>query len=170
MAHTFEELATGELDGLYQGALFLTAGDERRAESLLVEALGRSFRAFSASDSLEDIRRWLEGKLVATYIARNIGRARGTEPAPWPGDRVDPRVFDQLDAQGLHAAAAAVPWAARAALWLVLLRRWPYDDASLAMGVERQDLKDLLRHRHTLMGAILGGKGGRPGTRWAAGR
>ena len=66
-------------------------------------------------------------------------------------------------------AAAAVPWPARAALWLVLLRRWSYADAAGLMEVDREMLKTLLRYRDTLMGAILGGGKSRSGARWTSG-
>ena len=44
MARTFEELATPELDALYQGALFLSGGEPSGAEYLVVEAVTLSFR------------------------------------------------------------------------------------------------------------------------------
>lgn len=160
MAHTFEELATGELDGLYQGALFLSAGDEDQAESLLTDMLARSFQAFGTADSVDDITRWLEGKLVLTFLDRGLERLEAPKAASRMPERLDPSVFDALDARGLHAAAAAVPALARVALWLVLLRRWAYDEASEVLGLGRDGLQDLLRHRHTLMAAILGGTRG----------
>jgi DNA-directed RNA polymerase specialized sigma24 family protein len=171
MSRTFEELATREIDGLYQGALFLTAGDEDDAENLLLDTLGRSFNRFRASQDVEDISRWLEGRLVSTFLETHPRDARAGRPAA-PLERIPTHsheIFAGLDAPGLHMAAAAVPWAARAALWLVLLRRWPYADASDVMGVDEGVLKDLLRYRHTLMGAILGGLSGKAGARRASG-
>jgi DNA-directed RNA polymerase specialized sigma24 family protein len=171
MSRTFEELATPEIDGLYHGALFLTAGDEDDAEGLLLDTLGRSFNQFRTPQDVEDIRRWLEGRLVATFMEAHSRDARVSRPvrplerAPTNG----PEIFAGLDAPGLHMAAGAVPWAARAALWLVLLRRWRYADASTVMGVDEEVLKDLLSYRHTLMGAILGGLGGKSEARRASG-
>ena len=163
MSQTFEELATRELDSLYQGALFLTAGDESEAEQLLVETLGASFRRFHSDDSLDDVGTWLEGRMASAFMAGHMGGPhKGTAPTP-TGPGFDPSAFAALDAAGLNSAAATVPWAARAALWLVLLRRWTYAAASEALGVDQAVLRDLLEYRHTLMGAILGGKRRRTG-------
>ncbi len=164
MPHTFEELATRELDGLYQGALFLSGGREGDAESLLVSALARSFHLYGTVDAEDDLGRWLEGKLVATHMTRAPDQEaiRPSDPGSRPGS-FDARVFEELDARGLNRAAGSVPHAARAALWLVLLRRWSYDDAAGVMKVDRETLADLLRFRHTLVSAVLGRNG--PGVR-----
>ena len=170
MSKTFEQLATREIDGLYQGALFLTAGDVTKAEQLLIDTLGRSFHRFQASDTVEDIRRWLEGRLISTFVEH---RVRTEEPAPRRsrslGEAGARAAFESLDGKGLHLAAATVPWGARAALWLVLLRRWSYADASAAMGVSAEVLGNLLEYRHTLMGAILGSNTGNAGARRLSG-
>jgi DNA-directed RNA polymerase specialized sigma24 family protein len=171
MSQTFEELATNEIDGLYQGALFLAAGDEVEAEQLLIETLGRSFSRFHAGDATDDIRRWLEGKMVSTFMESHSRDVTPTHHGPGAVrlQASHESAFASLDAQGLHSAAAEVPWAARAALWLVLLRRWKYDDASDAMGIGRPILKNLLEYRHTLVGAILGGRRRRDRGQHAAG-
>lgn len=170
MSRTFEELATREIDGLYQGALFLTAGNEEQAEELLLDTLGRSFNRFHTTPRVEDIARWLEGRLVSTFMETHPRDARATGPAAPSGMAAGATdVFAGLDASGLHMAAASVPWVARAALWLVLLRRWNYADTSDVMGVDERVLKDLLRYRHTLMGAILGRPGGKAEARRASG-
>ena len=102
----------------------------------------------------------LSGRLVATHMTRAPGGAVATPSIPGsPSGPFDASVFEQLDARGLHRAAGSVPHAARAALWLVLLRRWSYDDACSVMGVGREDLADLLRYRHTLVSAVLSRKG-----------
>lgn len=171
MSHTFEELATRELDGLYNGALFLSAGDAEGAEDLLLDALSRSFHQFRSRNGADEIGRWLEGKLVATFVARHDGSetAAGLRPERIERPSVTAEVFDALDGRGLTLAAASVPWTARAALWLVLLRRWSYADAAQVMGIDREILKDLLRYRDTLMSAILGGGNGRTRGRKATG-
>jgi DNA-directed RNA polymerase specialized sigma24 family protein len=170
MSKTFEELATQEIDGLYQGALFLTAGDEGEAEQLLIDTLGRSFHQFAASDTVEDIRRWLEGRLVSTFLEHRVGieepAPRRNRPSGQPGAKA---AFGALDGKALHLAAATVPWGARVALWLVLLQRWSYADASAAMGVSSDVLRNLLEYRHTLMGAILGSNTGNAGARRLSG-
>ena len=98
---------------------------------------------------------------------------RSDEPAPRrshrPGQPGARAAFGALDGKGLNLAAAAVPWGARAALWLVLLRRWSYADASATIGVTADVLKDLLEYRHTLMGAILGSNTGNAGARRLSG-
>ena len=101
--------------------------------------------------------------MVSTFMETHFRDGRVSRPAA-PMERTRarrPEIFAGLDAPGLHTAAGAVPWAARAALWLVLLRRWRYADASTVMGVDEEVLKDLLGYRHTLMGAILGGLSGK---------
>lgn len=171
MSRTFEELATREIDGLYQGALFLTAGDEEHAEDLLLDTVRGSFSRFRTTQSVEDIGRLLEGQLVSTFMEthpRDV-RAAGLEGPPARLAAGSHDAFAGLDASRLYVAAASVPWAARAALWLVLLRRWAYADASHVMGVDERVLKDLLRYRHTLMGVILGRASHEVGARRASG-
>ncbi len=71
----------------------------------------------------------------------------------------------ELDPFALHKAARRIPPRARAALWLVLLRRWKYSEASRVLETDLDDLKDLLGYRHLLLTAVLRGPDQRNGTR-----
>ena len=51
----------------------------------------------------------------------------------------------------------------RAALWLVMLQRWEYAEAAMVLGVQRDDLLELLRHRDTLVSGVMRGPGARDG-------
>jgi DNA-directed RNA polymerase specialized sigma24 family protein len=48
-----------------------------------------------------------------------------------------------------------MPPLARAAIWLVVFRRWPYGDASIVLGTDVDGVKDLLRYRQVLMTAVV---------------
>lgn len=152
MPRTFEEMASRELDSLYQGALFLTGGDPLLAETLLVNTLTGSFAAYGRQRSREAAERWLEGRLVQQFLSQRKPDAVRTGQRHRRSLR---RAFDELDADTLFSAAEALPSWPRAAIWLVLLRRWSYAEACTAMGVEREVLEDLLRFRDVLMTEIL---------------
>ena len=140
MSRTFEERASAGLDALYQGALFLSGGHPDEAEELLVAAVSRAFRERQAGAGAEPFERHLEGTLAVVALqagGRSVTGAHAREG-------VHP----------LHAAAATMPMRARAALWLVLLRRWSYADAALEIGVERDRLRDLLAWRERLARAL----------------
>jgi len=70
----------------------------------------------------------------------------------------------KVDPFALYKAARRVPPRARAALWLVLLRRWKYLEASRVIETDLDDLKDLLGYRHLLLTAVLRGPEERDGT------
>ena len=71
--------------------------------------------------------------------------------------RVSSAVQAEIDPQALFMAAERVPPRARAALWLVIFRRWTYDDASRALDTDPGSLKDLLSYRHVLLTALMRG-------------
>lgn len=54
----------------------------------------------------------------------------------------------------MYTGAAEVPIEARVALWLVVMRRWDYAAAAERLGVDRDDLKELLKHREKLVAAV----------------
>ncbi len=163
MSQTFEELAGQEVDGLFQGALFLQAGDEAAAEDLLLWTLTKAFHVFRETGGGESPDQWLEGRLIHEFLALLpmsdvAAQARAAElesPLQYVGS---------VDPGALHEAAGQVPTRARAALWLVVLRRWTYEEASAALHTTTEELKDLLRFRHTLMSAVLKPRHGRNGT------
>jgi DNA-directed RNA polymerase specialized sigma24 family protein len=165
MPRTFEELATPELDALYQGALFLSAGEPTEAENLVVEAVTLAFREHASIERIEDVQRWFEARLVRSFL-----RTVQDGPVESPHSQVitngvDPAAFDGLGSQDLYAAAAAIPILPRAALWLTLLRRWSYSDAAAVLSVEESEMPTLLAWRDTLMHALIAPA--RPGDRAA---
>jgi hypothetical protein len=152
MSRTFEEMAGRELDSLYQGALFLSGGEPWVAEKLLVDALTTSFREHGKGLPDGSVERWLEGRLVQQFL---VGVELGPSPVGAGGERGVRGPFDGLEADTLFAAAGALPPWARAAVWLVLLRRWSYGEACEALAVDLGVLEDLLRYRDQLMTEIL---------------
>lgn len=161
---TFEEVATAEVDHLYRGALFLSGGDEEAAEGLLLWTLTRSFHAFRAAKGVSDAARWLEGRLVDEFVAAS--KAAGVDvDEVWMASPDRPRrQVGNVDARALAVAAARIPFRARAALWLVVLRRWKYEDAARSLGVSGSELKNLLKYRDALVGAVISGPSERNGT------
>lgn len=155
MARTFEELATPELDALYQGALFLAGGTTTDAEHLVVEAVTLAFREHAHEKRIEDEQRWFEARLVRSFLrAVHEGAPDVAEPAVVT-QSVAPGAFADLGSEALFDAASSVPARPRAALWLVLLRRWSYADAAHIIGVDVEQLADLLAWRNALMNALL---------------
>lgn len=161
---TFEEVATTEVDHLYRGALFLSGGDEDAAEALLLWTLTRAFHAYRSAQEVGDAARWLEGRLVGEFISASNAAGLDANEA-WPGSQEPPtRRVGKVDSRALAFAAGRVPFRARAALWLVVLRRWKYEDVARTLGVSGDDVKNLLKYRDALVGAALGGAGERNGT------
>lgn len=163
MSHTFEELAGEEVDGLFQGALFLQAGDEEAAEDLLLWTLTKAFHVFRETRGGESPDRWLEGRLVHEFLALIPNGDSAPRGHTAELDRRS-RHVGSVDPGVLHEAAGQVPARARAALWLVVLRRWSYEEASAALQTNTEDLKDLLRFRNTLMSAVFRPRNGLNGT------
>jgi DNA-directed RNA polymerase specialized sigma24 family protein len=158
MTHTFEELAATELDALYQGALFLRAGDPGEAELLLIEAVAQAFKKRAMQPASASMQRWLERCLVQALLRQESDSVGTPSPATSSaGHREAPSVGDVSPGQ-LYAAAEPIPPLARAALWLVILRRWTYADATDAVGVETHDIHLLLSHRETLLRGLTATK------------
>ncbi len=138
MPQTFEELVGRELDLLYRGALFLTGGGEAAAEDLLVDTLRGAFHTYRSAHVAEgDSQRWLEGCLAQKALIL----LKGAGP---PGTTVSK----------LYDAAADMPIGPRVAIWLVLMRRWSYAAAADRLQVDREGLRELLKHRQRLVAAI----------------
>lgn len=155
MPRTFEEIATPELDALYQGALFLAGGDAAGAEYLVVEAVTLAFREHATDDRVEEVQRWFEARLVRSFLRTSQQGASGAPPSPAVVRGVAPSAFVDLGPRELFRAAESIPAFPRAALWLVLLRRWSYRDAARVLGVEAADMPRLLAWRDSLMHALL---------------
>ena len=156
MGRTFEEVASSEMDSLYQGALFLCGGDTDAAECLVVDTVMLAFREHAADADAEQTRRWLETRLVRSYLRNGRGQSSGgPRPTTARGAGGDRTCFDEIGPERLFQAAESVPPLPRSALWLVLMRRWRRFDASTALGVDADEMDDMLGYRDVLMGELL---------------
>ena len=162
MSRAFEEVASEELDALYQGALFLSGGDPGGAEQLLVDAMTLAFKEHTQESDPGSVERWLEARLVRTLLRQVTDDPKPRPHASVPRVALDSGTFDGVGPQALFEAAAAVPTWARAALWLVVLRRWSYQDAATVMGVDRDSIPGLLGYRDVLIKEMIASKRTRP--------
>lgn len=164
MPETFEELVSRRLPGLYAAARFLAAGEDRVAEDLLADALAA---AYSRHGTWAWDRTGLECALVDEVLHRwrmgipPAGRGETVDPKsrrdpPWlpPADLAN-EVLADVDLTRFNRSARHLPVRARLAIWLVSLERWRYDAAADALGVEREELLDLLAWRDALLAEAL---------------
>lgn len=167
MPRTFEELAGEELDALYQGALFLSGGSEPRAERLLIDTITLAFEEHAGERDVTTVQRWLEAGLVRSFLKSVSGFS--VSPVGGLGRRatLDPATFEDIGSEELFTAAASLPVWPRAALWLVLLRRWTYADAAAVMEVDPSVIPSLLAYRDVLIRSMLAPARG--GKRYGAG-
>lgn len=154
MARTFEEIAGEEMDALFQGALFLSGGDAAEAERLVVDTVMLAFDEYATETDPDHTRRWFEARLVRSFL-RRFDATASRPPRPFAAATSDPSAFDNLGPAQLFEAAAMLPPGPRAALWLVVLRRWRHRDAAEAMSVEEPALESMLEYRHTLMQELM---------------
>lgn len=175
MHQTLEELAAQHIDGLYRGALFLNAGEKPPAEDLVLWTLTGAFEEFRQIEEGGGVEHWLDGRLVAVFLARGVSDSTddGSTDAFSGGDFSTDDVSEnsepptgslEIDREALFRAAARMPPLARAAIWLVLFRRWSYDEASNVLDTGLDGLKDLLLYRHVLLAALVRTSADRNGT------
>lgn len=176
MHQTFEEFTGRHIDRLYHGALFLSAGEEPPAEDLVLWTLTGAFQEFRQIEPGSASEQWLEGRLVDVFLARAV--ADSTD-----GGSIDDRSTDafegedfstdrasaggasvKIDGHALFRTAARMPPLARAAVWLVVFRRWSYGEAANGLGTDVDGLKDLLGYRQMLLTAVVRGSVDRNGT------
>ena len=146
MTQTLEESVLSSIDVLYQGAHFLAGGDRHHAERLLEDTVLAAYHEAVRSGTPTD-GRGLSVLMARTFVAQvpDSSEGPGNPPSATPVD---------LTADGIFEAAARVGPRSRAALWLVLIRRWSYADASAALRMEESTLRGLLRERHGFMAAF----------------
>jgi len=147
MLWTLEEQISAEFDTLWQAAVFLTGGRESEAEQLVLETVvaacddhSGAFEGLSGSDRLERfmLRRFFEQPLHQGPIPLVVS---GT-----------PRILEgDIDVEALLQGAGSVPATSRAALWLVVVRRRSYEDGAGILGIDRDQLRELLQYRDVLM-------------------
>jgi len=140
VARALEELVIEELDTLYRGALFLSAGDRRRADALLHDTATAAYRAGARQGRLvgpQPLERMMIGcfreQSASSGIIPPTGE-RTAAPSGWDG-RLTPD--------------------ARAALWLVAIRRWSYGDVAMLLRVDQEGLEGLLAYRDAFMSEAL---------------
>ena len=156
LVKTYEEAVAQALNVLYPGALFLTAGDERAAERLLVRTFGEAYSDWNPErfPAQRDPDRWMQARLARRYLD-DTTPARGV-----PGDWASVTPVPGIQPDDLLRGAAGVPGWVRPALWLVLLRQWSYGDAIAALGTTERDLRGMLAFRHELVRGAMSGAGG----------
>lgn len=155
MPRTLEEQAVGEIDTLWQAALFLNAGDAARAEALVVSTVTSAFRERVVGETVGPEHHPLEGHLVHVFLRQGRSEARAPVVRPARPDSGPPPDVD-ASPESLFSAAASVPAEPRAALWLVMIRRWSYAEAASVLGVDRDRVRELLRHRDRFMAVARG--------------
>jgi hypothetical protein len=147
MTNTLEEQISAELDTLWQAALFLSGGDQEEAEWLLGDSVTAAsddqllgLHGDNGSDRLERfmVRRFFQGVKPMAF-------------APGTPRRGDPAEKLEADVAGLLRDAARVPDRARAALWLVVIRRRSYEEGASILCIDRDELRDLIEYREVLM-------------------
>lgn len=161
MPQTFEEVVAQELDSLYAGSIFLTSGDENRAEQLLREMLLEASREWREWEPVEEPARWLEGRLVKCFLGSRTRLAGPVHAVLGPGARASRRESDEPDVRALCRAAAAVSPLPRAVVWLMTLRRWRYEDAASVVRLDRGRVGELLQERERLVAAFARERGRR---------
>ena len=169
MRETLEEFAGRHIDGLYHGALFLNGGEEPPAEDLVLWTLTGALQEFRQIETGIASERWIERKLVEVFLARSVSGDDGSTNGD--GFSVDTPASDgpssgavAIDPEALFGAAAKMPPLARAAIWLVVFRRWPYGEVASVLGRDVDRLKDLLRYRQVLVAAVVRRRLDRSGT------
>jgi DNA-directed RNA polymerase specialized sigma24 family protein len=169
MRETLEEFTGRHIDGLYHGALFLNGGEEPLAEDLVLWTLTGAFHEFRQIEEASALERWIEGKLVEVFLARAVSGDDGSTDGD--GFSVEASTNDgrssgavAIDPEAVFGAAAKMPPLARAAVWLVVFRRWHYGEASDVLGTDVDGLKDLLQYRQVLLSAVVRGTLDRSGT------
>ena len=162
MRETLEEFSGRHIDGLYHGALFLNGGQEPPAEDLVLWTLTGAFQEFRQIGDVSAAAEWIEGKLVELFLARAASGSGDDGSTEVDGPSVDvPSSHEpfsgtvEIDPEALFRAGAKMPPLARAAIWLVVFRRWPYGDASIVLGTDVDGVKDLLRYRQVLLTAVV---------------
>ncbi|MDH3207080.1 MAG: hypothetical protein OEO79_10730 [Gemmatimonadota bacterium] len=159
MPLTFEERISEDLDALFAGAAFLSGGQEAGTKSLLVEAVSCASSEYHEDVDAGAFTQWMEGILVRAFLAPS---SAGAVPAKRAADsskqsRVRPEDFRSIAWANIVRAAAGLPAQSRAALWLVLLRRWSYQDAASAMDIDLDSLRGLLTYRAAFFEGVVTG-------------
>lgn len=167
---TFEEKVGGALDALFTGALVLTR-DPARAEALVVGVVAEAFQSRARGSG--EFRHWIVGRMVSRYVEHASERAT-PDRAPEAGrdeeggrsvaegagldlenlvvelESLETRDPDRL-ASLIRAGLRGLPLLERAAVWLVTVMGFSYEEAGSVLGIDRSDVRGrVLRGRHEL--------------------
>ena len=127
-----------------------------------------AFQQFRRLEQGSATERWLEGKLVEAFLARaeadttpeqetlardGVESHGPSTDAPLGAESLLDPV--EIDPEALFRAAARLPHAERAAIWLVLFRRWRYEEACSVLKTDLAGLGGLLRGGQTLLTAVV---------------
>lgn len=155
MENEFEELIERGLGQLYSAALFMSGGVEPRAEDRVVEALAEAASHWLTPSEAGGLS-WLEERVVLLCVERERqGRASRSGPAAASVGALDPAALPNVSRDRFYRAAAELPPPARAAVWLVMFRRRPYADVAALLNISRDELRDMLTYRETLISVLL---------------
>jgi DNA-directed RNA polymerase specialized sigma24 family protein len=160
MPLTFEERISEDLDALYSGAAFLSGSQGGGAQRLLVDAVSRASSEYRLDGDAGAFTPWMEGILVRTLLASEAlagGKEVKKRRRPSADRTVGPHELDDIGWADMVRAAARIPIRPRAALWLVLLRRWRYSEAAATIGVDLGALRELLGHRDGFFQEVIRG-------------
>ncbi|MEX2468071.1 MAG: hypothetical protein WD995_14260 [Gemmatimonadota bacterium] len=151
MTWTLEEQISAELDTLWQAALFLAGGRREEAEWLLEDTVS------AASDDLVVTLQVADGtdKLERFMVRRFFQGAVRMSLAPGTVTHDDSAEAPEAEVAALLRDAGRVPDRPRAALWLIVIRRRSYDEGASILGIERDELRDLLEYREVLMADVI---------------
>jgi len=152
MERTLEERISAELDTLWQAALFLSGGGSDRAERLLQDMVSVVSDEYPGALQLDDGSDGLERFFVRRFFQDAPPFLLGSDRSSTRGSIGDMG----SDVQALLGDAGRIPPRARAALWLVVIRRRSYADGSEILGIDRAELHALLEHRETLLASLVG--------------
>ncbi len=147
MADTLEEHVLSSIDVLFQGARFLAGGTRRDAEQLLEDTVLTAYHGTVRSGTPLD-ERGLSVLMARTFLAQMSAPSASPPNAALPSSSLD------LTADGIFEASARVSPRARAALWLVLVRRWRYADTCEALRMSEAELRECLVEAQGFMSAF----------------
>jgi hypothetical protein len=145
MHQVFEEVVAESLDELYAGALYLCAGREGEAESLLTASLVEASRRYGKERPTDPVF-FLETQLVRALLGGGgSGRA--------PFEAGPPGMFRAGggEAAEVLAALAGLNGAVRCTIWLVVVRRRRYNQVAEALRTDREQVAAWVREGHRRM-------------------
>ncbi|HET6519367.1 MAG TPA: sigma-70 family RNA polymerase sigma factor [Geminicoccaceae bacterium] len=162
----------GHIAGLRRYALALSGGSRHEAEDLVQDTLARAIAAAHTFRPGADPRAWLFSIMHNAFVSGVRGRRMAEQELDddWP-DAAPPPQLLRLEARDVLAALALLPEPQRAALSLIALEEFSYEEAARVLGVPLGTLMSrLARGREALRRIVDGGGAPRPALRVVGGR